>query len=466
MGLITQCVGDSTVTPDAGPDVTVDQNASDTGMDSVADAGSDGDGFTCDLGDASPGTLDQSFASGPKALGTFGPNAVVVDGMGRIYIGGTTGDCGTGIWAAVHRFNQDGTHDGTFGGADAAATGVCVHYDNVDSIYAIAMDPMGNVVAGGLSYNSGNNFIHATVTRLTPTGAFDTTFNATGKLDLNPYSGTHNGFAAVQGIAFYQNKIIVTGSTEAIRPGVGTRHAGFVARLNNDGSPDTGFANGLFTDTTVTGFYGVVVDAAGNVTTVGGTLATPRQLVVRRLTIAGVPDTTFGNAGVLVTDVPNDAGGPSEGRAIAQFNGRYVVGLPIPGGASGDYASGPAGVLGVTMGGAIDTTFGTSGATTVPPMMFNIGYQLTAFASECDGKLLFGSRYDDPEGGATPQRMGISRLGSNGTIDPTFGNGGASFFQATGNEVTVGVAQDPVTGRIVVAGGNQAGQLVLARFNP
>src|SRR5262249_44685395 len=156
------------------------------------------------------------------------------------------------------------------------------------------------------------------------------------------------------------------------RPGVGTRHTGLVARLNGDGSSDTSFANGLYKDTSVVGYYGVVADNAGLVTTVGATITAPRQLVVRRLTVAGAADGAFGDAGALVQALPLDSGaGSTEGRAIMLTGGRYVVGLPIPG-SSGDFSSGPSGVLGVTSSGAVDNTFGSGGATTVPPMKFNI----------------------------------------------------------------------------------------------
>ena len=466
--LMMRCVGDDSTTTDGGKDVAVDNTTSDGGGDVITDAntGDGSDGFTCNLGDAAPGSLDFSFSAGPKALGSFSPNAAAVDSQGRIYVAGTSADCGFAASAVVHRFNADGSHDGTFGGADAAATGVCIHYDNIDTAYAVAVDSSGAIVVGGLSYGTR---IHATVTRLTSAGAFDTTFNTTGKVDLNPTTSSDTGFAAVQGVAFFANKIVVTGSTEAIRPGVSTRHTGFVARLNNDGSSDTSFANGLYKDTTVVGYYGVVVSGTGVVTTVGATVGAPRQLVVRRLDVGGVADGTFGDAGALVTLVPTGDGGtgPTEGRALMLSGTHYVIGLPLPELNGGDYATGPSGVLAVTTSGAIDTTFGTQGGTTIKPLNFNIGYQLTAFAPECDGKILFGSRFDDPDAASNAnQDIGISRLLPTGAIDTGFGSSGVAHFIQTGNEIAVAVAQDPSTGRIVVVGANQTGQPVLARFNP
>ena len=466
---LVRCGGDAS-TLDAGADVTtndvvVDQSTKDSPADVSSNDASDA-ATSCLVDAGTPGSLDNTFSTGAKVLGSFSPNAAAIDAQGRIYVAGTSADCGFAASGVVHRFNVDGTHDNAFGGADAASTGVCIHYDNVDTAYAIAVDSNGSIVVGGLSYGTR---IHATVTRLTSTGAFDTTFNTTGKVDLNPTTSVDNGFAAVQGLAFYGAKIVATGSTEAIRPGVGTRHTGYVTRLNADGSLDNGFAGGTYKDTSVVGYYGVVVSNAGDVTTVGATVATPRAIVLRKLDVSGVPSSAFGDAGAFTTSVPlGDAGfGPSEGRALLAAGSNVLVGGPMPGQSSGDYSTGPAGVLAISSTGTIDTTFGTGGVTTVPPMKFNIGYQLTALALECDGKILFGSRYDDPDAASNAnQDLGLSRLLANGALDPSFGTGGVTHFAQTGNEITVAVVQDPTTSKIVVVGANQNGQPVLTRFNP
>lgn len=436
-------------------------------------ADSPSDGGTTDASDSAvsclpldggaPGTLDVSFATGVKMLGSFSPNAAAVDAQGRIYVAGTSADCGFAAAAVVHRFNVDGTHDTTFGNA---ANGVCIHYDNVDSAYAIAVDNNGSVVVGGLAYGTR---LHATVTRLTTSGALDVTFNGGGKVDLDPSSTNPNGFAAVQGIAIGPNKIVLTGSTEAIRPGVGTRHTGYIIRLNRDGSVDQAFAAGLYKDTSVVGYYGVGIEPNGNVVAVGATNSTPRQLVVRRLTVLGAPDNTFGDAGAYLASAPIADGGtgPTEARALMLSGARYLVGGPMAAGGSGDYASGPAGVMAVTNGGTLDIAWSANGVRKVLPLFFNIGYQLTAFAPECDGKILFGARYDDPTADASVnQDLGLCRFTANGALDTTFGTNGIAHFAQAGNEITVAVAQDPSSGKIVVVGANQAGNPVLARFNP
>lgn len=470
--LLAHCVGDTVTnnpTPDSGaqPDTST-QDTGNGGDAKPLDGGApDADaaidtGPTCNLGDAAAGSLDFSFSSGVKDLGTFSPNAVAVDSKGRVYVAGTSADCGFAASGVVHRFNADGTHDNTFGGA---ATGVCIHYDNVDAAYAVAIDDTGGVVVGGLAYGTR---LHATLTRLATDGSFDTTFNGTGKLDLDPSSSMPSGFAAVLGLAFDGKKIVATGSSEAIRPGVGTRKAGYIVRVNADGTVDSLFAGGLYVDKNVSGYYGVTVGPGSGVVAVGSTTTAPRKLVVRALKVDGTDDMTFGTAGALTTAAPlaDGGGGATEGRALIAIDGGYLVGAPLPALNGGDYASGPAGSIAVTSAGAVDTTYGANGGVSVPPLVFNIGYQLTAFAPECDGKILFGARYDDPEAGATPQDMGLTRLLPNGTLDTGFGTSGVTHLALAGNEIVVGVVLDPTSGKIVVVGANQSGKPILARFNP
>lgn len=484
--VVVRCVGsDDSVVPDGGPDGTVDANQPDTTPPSDAQAEAE-TGPPCISTDAG-GALDQTFNTGSKNLGAFGANAATIDSQGRIYVVGTkpTG-CTNANAAAVYRFTNDGSLDNTYGAADGGGTGVvCIHYDAVDSAYAAAIDSSGRLVVGGLGYD-GATYVHATVTRLNPDGTFDSAFHSNGKLDLDPKGDAgRNGFSAIQGIGFFGKKIVVTGSTDAVQTCMscsGGNFTGYIARLTEDGQFDTGFnGSGIYKDTTVDGYYNLYVDGAGTITTVGSSLfkaavdggaATPKAFFVRRLDVSGQPVASFANGGTF--SMPLDQNFGDDGRDIIAIGNRLLVAGSVDflNGQSGQFGKIGVVALGSTSG-ALDTTWGGNDAG-VPPGVFvsnpiftmNEYYQITTLAAECDGKLLTGGTYLDPEAGANNQDLGVRRLTANGALDTTFGNGGLAHFTQNGNELAVAVVQDPTTSRIVVVGRDGTGNTVLARFLP
>jgi uncharacterized delta-60 repeat protein len=469
---LARCVGgDDSTNKDAAPDSTTPDGSVDTGIDVNKTDASDAEaGNPCLTSDAG-GTLDQSFNTGVKNLGNFAPNAAAVDSAGLIYVGGIQGSgCAQANSGAVYRFTETGSLDTTYN-ANGTAGHVCIHYDVVDAVYALAIDRTGRLVVGGLSYD-GASFEHATMTRLKADGTLDTSFNTTGKLDLDPKANsTHIGIGAVQGLGFlpqsFNDKIVVTGSPEATQVGVGKTNTGFVMRLGDDGAIDSAFAtSGVFKDTTVDGFYRVYVDGSGIITTVGSSLVVPKAIVVRQLDLTGKPVASFGDAGVFTTPLGGNFG--DDGREIV------VTGSRILAGASVDFINngglGRVGVVALTSAGVLDTTWGGNDAGVPPGIAISnpdLGwheyYQITALAAECDGKLLTGATHLDVD---AAQDLEVRRLTANGALDPTFGNNGHAIFPLAGNEIAVAVAQDPTTSRIVIVGRDGGGNTVLARFMP
>jgi len=486
----TECGGSGSTDDGGGPDSTTnDSSVPDTGGGDVSqpqDGGSsDGDAAPCIVSDAG-GTLDQTFNTGSKSLGSFAANGATIDSSGRIYVVGIQASgCPDANAAAVYRFDVTGAIDSTYGAADGGGGGhACIHYDAVDAAYVAGVDSNGKLVVGGLSYDGqSDHFIHATVTRLNSDGTLDTSFHTTGQLDLDPKSNaTHIGIGAVQGIAFlgsnFADKIVVTGSPEAVQVGVGTPNTGFVVRLTSDGQFDTAFAtNGVFKDTGVDGFYGVRADASGTVTTVGSSLFSaadggiPKAIVVRQLDVSGAPVTSFGTGGVYTMPLGGNFG--DDGRDLAFFGSRIYAAASVDflNGLSGQF--GRVGVVALTSAGALDTTWaGEAGAPGTflsnPDFAMNEYYQITSLATQCDGKLLTGATFLDLDGGdaSSMQDIGVRRLTADGQLDPTFGNGGHARLAQVGNEVAVAVVQDPTTSKIVVVGRDQGGNTVLARFLP
>src|SRR5262249_47295896 len=118
---------------------------------------------------------------------------------------------------------------------------------NIDVASSVLLQPNGRIVvcgqASGDPSNNGNDF---GIVRLTAAGAPDTQFSADGKatvgFDIGP-AGSRNDFA-VRCSLQSDNKIVAAGQAQ-----VDTSSARMaVARLNADGSRDTGF-NGSGTAT-------------------------------------------------------------------------------------------------------------------------------------------------------------------------------------------------------------------------
>jgi uncharacterized delta-60 repeat protein len=485
-GLVRCVGGDDSTAQDSGPDSTAVDASKDTAVDAPLppnDAGDAGDGFVCNVGGDGGSQIDQTYANGTKTLGNFGPNGAAVDSKGRLYVVGLESNTcnGAGLAGQVYRFGNDGNLDTTFGAGDAgtSSAGVCIHYDVGDSSWSVAIDEPGDrVYVGGFAFNGGapTSHFHATITALHQDGSFDTTFNATGKVDLNPLVDAGNSsFAVVDAISLWTNKIVLTGSTDQIQATGGHgRNTGFITRLNHDGSTDN---FGLVADNDVFGYYGTSVDTSGNITAVGTIKAngdagnTVQSFAIRQWGANGQRSTTFGSGGSSVFQFKTVG---SEPRDIVSMNGRFLVGgaanFPLDQPGNGGHVA----ILALTPTGAVDTTWsGSDGGieggagqfTSNGNIVYDPTYQIRELAPECDGKLIFGARQDLPPDagvdGGNYQQLVLRRLDSNGTLDNF-----AVTFPANIDQVPVGVAQDPVTGKIVIVGRDLNGKLVLVRINP
>jgi len=155
---------------------------------------------------------------------------IVVVGYAEIVISSTTVKN-----VAVARLNADGSFDSTFGNAGRLWFGP--YPGAVDNIgYAVKIDRQGRIVIAGLAQFSGQDSDFF-VTRLLPTGAFDTTFAGTGTI-IVPFDIASPDHDFANDIAFQSDgKILVAGSASRSS----TADAFAVLRLNDDGTRDAGF---------------------------------------------------------------------------------------------------------------------------------------------------------------------------------------------------------------------------------
>lgn len=218
-----------------------------------------------------------------------------------------------------------------------------------------------------------------TMTAFSADGSLDTTFNQA----LVPATG-QSIVVINQTIVQKDGKILVAGSFSAVG---GTSRVG-IARLNADGSLDTGFNPG--TGASDSNIDSVAVQADGKIV-VAGTFTSfngaARQRIAR-LNADGSLDTTF---------VP-DASATNRVNALAiQPDGKILIGV------AGST------IKRLTAEGKLDNTFNT----TMVPQVGVIEIKLQA-----DGRILIGGGWDFLN--SAQYRFGLARLNADGSTDSSF----------------------------------------------
>jgi uncharacterized delta-60 repeat protein len=433
-------------------------SVSEAGSDSGADAGKQCV-YVTDAG--APGTLDQSFSNATHAEVLYSAGGDV-DAQGNIYVLGHVNNCidGTsGFDIAIYKFLPTGAADTGFGQSGKICLGV-PHDATVgeERGRALRVDPSGNIVVVGGTGSGGWNSARILVARVKPAGTLDTTFGTNG-IYTAAVPGLTNNFPVAYGVAFDQSvsppKIVVAGGDgDEFKTDVG----GIVLRLNSTGQADNGFNGGSpIVDLNATAFYGVAVDASGNVFVTGSTKQTTppnRDMIVSKYTVAGAAANGFGTGG-KATLSQLSTNSFSEGRSIVALpNGSLVVtGL-------GDSEGGTLFTTRLTSAGAIDTTFASQesvkGVLRLAALSANTDYQFEAMRPRCDGRYLaFG--YET-------SLQAVARIATAGALE-TFGDAGLAV-SATPNSAPIAAVEDPTTGRIVIIGRDGTGQLLLERYQP
>ena len=160
------------------------------------------------------GSLDTSFNAAPNSY----LYSLLVQSDGKILVGGGFSLIGGGSRQGLARLNADGSLDTTF---NTSLNG---------SVYAMAYQPDGKLLIGGYFSNVGGSTRNY-VARLSATGAVDSTFNPSANGPVYTLALQADG------------KILLGGSFTTLQPnGAATPTTrNYVARVNADGTLDTGF---------------------------------------------------------------------------------------------------------------------------------------------------------------------------------------------------------------------------------
>ncbi|MFQ3590922.1 MAG: BACON domain-containing carbohydrate-binding protein, partial [Chloracidobacterium sp.] len=181
------------------------------------------------------GSLDTSFNPGSGAGGSLFPSvfAVAIQSDGRIVIGGDFSTFNGIGRNNIARLNADGSLDESFNPGTGIGGGI------FPAVYALAVQADGRILVGG-EFTSVNGVGRNNIARLNANGALDTTFD--------PGSGIGGLSPSVQEIAVQADGRVVVGGQFSNVNGVGRNN---MARLNSNGSLDTAFNPGSGTDDTV-----------------------------------------------------------------------------------------------------------------------------------------------------------------------------------------------------------------------
>jgi len=293
-------------------------------------------------------------------------------------------------------------------------------------------------------------------------------FAQDGKLDL---SFGNNGIVKtdinnmIQ--AFHQlvvqndGKIIILGESST---GTTAGRDAFLLRYNLDGTVDATFGiNGIVTTPTIINdvLQTAKIQTDGKIIAAGYT--NDGDFLVCRFTSNGVPDSTFGNNGIVITNfivgIPKDSVDRANCIAI-QSDGKILVG-----GIAKYYGNYPYAIVRYNIDGTLDESFGIGGRT-----LIDHNYYVATGSKEINDILIMpdGKFYAVGEVGnssASPYNdQTIVKFNSNGSIDKTFGINGVRFFDANINSKFVSGKLQP-DGKLVLAG-NASVSIFLARFTP
>jgi uncharacterized delta-60 repeat protein len=397
------------------------------------------------------GTLDISFGTGGRvhtdlAAGNDVVKALAFQSDGKIVAVGSS-QVGGGSDFTLARYMADGTLDLGFGTGGRVTTDFLGTGDEAN---AALLQPDSKIVAVG-SYNSASSVNGGfALARYNPDGSLDHSFGGSGKVTTSLgdsalgvlYAATlqPDGKIVVAGTQMFGDCMHYCGSYYA------------VARYNPDGTLDADFSGDGLVVLTETNQYerarAVAVQSDGKIVIAGVTYLGPgrglNDFGMARLNGDGSIDTGFGDNGKVHTDFAEEI---DEAYALAlQPDGKIVVaGSAGRAGCSNSYC-GLFGLVRYLPDGNRDGSFGNGGKVTTQLADIDAA---NAIVLQPDGKIIAAGMFS--EGRQQRSRFALARYSVDGDLDPGFGVGGkvTTNFGNIGAAYAVGLQPG---GKVVAAG--------------
>jgi uncharacterized delta-60 repeat protein len=387
---------------------------------------------------ATPGGLDPTFGANGKVTTSISWGGyddygygLALQPDGNIVVAGRSFNVATAQDFGLVRYKPDGSLDASFNGTGKVTT---AFGSGVDEASDLALQSDGKLVAAGYS-NNGFNYDFA-VARYKTDGSLDTSFKGTGKVTTP--------FALYDDLAYAlalqpDGKLVVAG-----RSFNGSNADFALARYKPDGSLDTAF-NGTGKVTTAIGpsddeAYGLALQPDGKVVAAGlSRNGSQTVFAVARYNPNGSLDTSFNGTGKVTTAIGSTYA--SADALALQPDGKLVAAGIGQNGSNFDFA-----LARYNPNGSLDTSFnGTGKVTTAIGPSTDDAIDL---ALQPDGKLVAAGYSDN----GSEHDFALARYNANGTLDPGFGSGGkVTTAIGSGTDEAYGLALQP-DGKLVAAG--------------
>jgi len=313
------------------------------------------------------GSLDTSFNPSTGTNAEVDTIALQIDG--KVLIGGGFTQVNSVGRNRIARLNADGSLDTSFN----PGTGTNAEVDT------IALQNDGKVLIGG-KFTQVDGVGRSRIARLNADGSLDTSFDTSTGANETVYD------VALQS----DGKVLIGGILTQVN-GVGRNR---IARLNADGSLDTGFDPGTGANNYV---YSVALQTDGKVL-IGGAFTQVDGVVrnrIARLNPDGSVDTGF-DTSMGVNGPVYDVSFQDDGKVLIGGAFTHVDGV-------GSYR-----IARLNEDGSLDTSFDTgSGANNI----------VLSTALQNDGKVIFGGHFSQVDG---VDRNHIARLNADGSVDTGF----------------------------------------------
>lgn len=275
----------------------------------------------------------------------------------------------------------------------------------------------------------------------TNSGSLDPTFGSNGKVTTD-FGGYEEGHAVTLQT---DGKLLVAGYA------AGQDNDDFaLVRYASNGSLDTTFGNNGLVTTDLGDYdygYAMAIASDNRIIVAGYTGSDNVDFALVRYNADGSLDTSFDTDGKVTTDFGND----DYGRALAiQIDGKIIV-AGYTGSNNIDFA-----LVRYNVDGSLDTSFDTDGKVTTD---FGGEDNALALALQDDGKLLVAGY----AAGQTDDDFALVRYNSDGSLDTSFDTDGFAINNLGGNDDGYAVAIQPDE-KILVAGSSGT-DFALARYN-